>query len=116
MSGGHWNYDGERIRDAMETIAFDTSEQWPTVSQMFATLADVLSKAEHDMDWHLSGDTHIEDHAAFDKKTAGYILTELLKHAPDEWFPHGKWATIQALQERTDGSLAPAKPEPEDGG
>lgn len=35
------------------------------------------------------------------------LLIELAKRAPDtkEFFPHGKWATIQAIQERVSTEL-----------
>lgn len=36
------------------------------------------------------------------------LMIECAKRAPDkeEWFPLGKWATIQALQARVDAELA----------
>ena len=35
------------------------------------------------------------------------FIVEVAKRAPDkeEWFPNGKWATIQAIQERIDKEL-----------
>ena len=35
------------------------------------------------------------------------FIVEVAKRAPDkeEWFPHGKWATIQMLQEKIDKEL-----------
>lgn len=35
------------------------------------------------------------------------FIVEVAKRAPDkaEFFPHGKWATIQAIQERIDKEL-----------
>lgn len=39
------------------------------------------------------------------------FIIELARRAEDkaEWFPHGKWATIQAIQERTYRELAKMK-------
>lgn len=54
------------------------------------------------MDWDLSGDTKIEPDEDFNRKQFGTLLDELLKIAPDEWFPRGKWATIQAVQARAE--------------
>ena len=36
------------------------------------------------------------------------LVIEAAKRAPDkaEWFPRGKWATIQAMQSRTEEELA----------
>lgn len=38
------------------------------------------------------------------------LIIELAKRADDrdEWFPHGKWATIQNVQSATDKQLATA--------
>jgi hypothetical protein len=35
------------------------------------------------------------------------LIIEAAKRAEDrqEWFPHGRWATIQAMQERTEREL-----------
>ena len=36
------------------------------------------------------------------------LIVALAQHAPDrqDWFPRGKWATIQAIQDRIDKQLA----------
>ena len=102
MSGGHWQYAGFRIKDEIGNIAEDESVQsrWPGTAAALANLADVLYEIEHEMDYDLSSDSAINDDAAFDFKATWAILNAVLKAAPDEWFPRGKWATIQAAQSR----------------
>ncbi len=101
MSGGHWNYVGAVIRDSLETIARDDEAgRWPITRALFAALAPVLTDAEHEMDWDLSADSLIPGDATWDRATAGKVLDAVLRPLPDEWFPRGKWATIQALQGR----------------
>jgi hypothetical protein len=70
---------------------------------MFETLAGVLYATEHAMDWDLSADA-TNPHT--DEQMAGMILDAVLKVCPDEWFPRGKWATIQAFQERANREAA----------
>ena len=66
-----------------------------------------MAAVERDMDYDLSGDSHIPDDEAFDRAAFAAVLDALLKAAPDAWFPRGKWATIQAIQARA------AKPQKE---
>ena len=100
MSGGHWNYGGARIRDGLEAVARDdrAKERWPITCGLFGQLADVLYALEHDMDRTMSGDW---SKGPSDEEMAGLVLTAVLRELPDEWFPRGKWATIQALQGRS---------------
>lgn len=108
MSGGHLDYLAFKIRDAMETAARDGEYKKiaPLTMAVFEALAVPLSDAEHDLDWHVSGDIIIKNFSEFDRQTLGKILTELFKVCPDEWFPRGKWATIQAFQERSQPAAA----------
>lgn len=61
-------------------------------------LASMLTSAIGDHDYPLS---------YTDLPTALFII-EIAKRSEDrpEWFPRGKWATIQALQDRTERALA----------
>ena len=103
MSGGHWNYIGDDVREGLRTIADDAeaARRWPMVAGICGLLSDVIHDAEHGMDWDLSGDTIIHDDEKFDRFHTARILEAVLKCAPDGWFPRGKWATIQAVQSRS---------------
>jgi len=97
MSGGHWDYEGFRLQQGLLTVG-QAQELWPLTTQAFVALANPLFDAEHEMDWAMSGDTNpseVDDTAMFKA-----LLEALMKIAPDSWFPRGKWATIQAVQDR----------------
>ena len=100
MSGGQWDYCGSRIQDGLETVSADQEAlaHWPVTTRLLKALAQPLYDVEHDMDWALSGDTLISD--ADDIAMAAKIVDAVLKACPDAWFPRGKWATIQAVQDR----------------
>ena len=59
-------------------------------------LVDMLRPLE--LDGYIHG--FVEVHVAL-------LIVELAKRAEDrpEWFPHGKWATIQAIQAQCDKQL-----------
>ena len=99
MSGGHFNYAGFRIQQGLQTIANDddVKDRWQRISAILFRLGDILYDLEHDLDWDLSGDHLITD-VDFENRKLGLILTEVMKQCPDDWFPRGKWATIQAFQ------------------
>lgn len=80
MSGGHWHYAGEKIHNLLTTIAIDQDvrARWPRLSKLFGRLAPVLAYIEEEMDWDLSGDTKIEDDAAF-ADTRIEILKEAIR-------------------------------------
>lgn len=102
MSGGHWEYRGRNIEYDLGEMANDDDvrRRWPLISAAMGAVAAFVGAAEHEMDWDLSGDTEIKDDATFDRRHFATLLDDLLKAAPDEWFPRGKWATIQAIQGR----------------
>ena len=104
MSGGTFDYAGSICRDHLEEVGThpDVQRRWPLTAQVFKGLADILYDTEYTMDYDLAGDTRIPSDAAFDMATVGAVLTWLMKVAPDEWFPRGKWATIQAIQGRSE--------------
>lgn len=68
MSGGHWNYEDKRIQGALEDVAREreVKKRWPALARELARLAPVLGEITHDLDWCLSGDTDIDDDAAFE--------------------------------------------------
>ena len=102
MSGGHWDYSGIRLQDILEIIATDEEmkTRWPDLAQLFGELGPILYDIEHDIDWDFSGDSSIKDDRKFSDAAIGKIFEAAMKAAPDSWFPRGKWATIQAVQER----------------
>jgi len=104
MSGGYWDYSGFRLQEALETIADDEAvkTRWPELAQLLQDLGPILYEIEHDLDWDLSSDSSIKDDRQFSDAAIGKILEVAMKAAPDSWFPRGKWATIQAVQERKD--------------
>ena len=108
MSGGHWEYVGYRLQDDLATISKDTdvASRWPLIRDAIAAVAEWIQPTEHEMDYDLSSDSQIPDDAAFDRTQFGALLDAMLKVAPDEWFPRGKWATIQAVQGRAKGESA----------
>jgi len=102
MSGGQWNYEDKRMRDVFEEIGDEeVKRRWPKTAEMIKLLGSSLCDVTHEMDWDLSGDTHHDDDKAFDRECQAKLLDAVLKTCPDEWFPRGKWGTIQAIQERT---------------
>ena len=103
MSGGHFDYAGGKILVALESISHDDDvrDGWPRLAKVLCDLAYVLAKIERDIDYDLSGDSQIEDRAAFEIMVMGKILDVVLKSLPDEVFTRGKWATIQAWQMQT---------------
>ena len=103
MSGGHFDYVGYQIEDALRFVAAGSAEDFPAISALLMGFGSALKAIEHDLDWHYSGDTNIADTAAYDHAAIGRLLECVMKAAPDAWFPRGKWATIQAIQERVGG-------------
>ena len=104
MSGGHWDHSGYKLQDILITIAEDEAvkARWPELGKLFDALGNVFYDIEHDLDWDLSSDSSIKDDRQFSDAAIGKILEVAMKAAPDSWFPRGKWATIQAVQERKD--------------
>jgi hypothetical protein len=116
MSGGHWQYSGARLGNALYEISEDPDvcTRWPAVGSLCAALAYALYGAERAMDWDLSGDAHIEDDGAFQDAFVWSVLEAAMKLAPDRLFPRGKWGTIQAVQQRHDEQV-PGGPRGETG-
>lgn len=102
MSGGRWNYQGYLLDEILANVGNDPDviKMCPKLAELLAELGPALAHVEHDLDWHVSGDTEIKDSVLFEKLVIAKILVLTLKSAPDEWFPRGKWATIQAIQRR----------------
>ena len=104
MSGGEWNYVGGRIDNDLQMLSEDPQIQgrWPRLAHLLSHLGSAIRVAEHEMDWDVCSDKAISDDAAFERRVIGEVLEAAMRAAPDEWFPRGKWATIQALQEMRD--------------
>ena len=70
MSGGHWNYSGYRIQEALASIAEDPDviERFPRLADALDKLADTLYRIEHALDWDLSSDESIENDAEYQSK------------------------------------------------
>ena len=70
MSGGHWGYAGARLDYTLTEIAHDPAvgERWPQVAALLTSLGTTLRALEHEMDWDLSADTHIEDDSEWDAR------------------------------------------------
>lgn len=103
MSGGHFDYVQSSLRDALEQIGEDAevSQRWPALAAWCSAMAVPLYELVREIDFDLSSDTNIQNDLEFERRAIGLIVDLALKAAPDEWFPRGKWATIQAVQGRT---------------
>lgn len=68
MSGGHWEYSHERIRDDLTSIGLDPlmQKRFPHLAHYLADFAERVYGVIHDLDWAFSGDTIIEDDAQFE--------------------------------------------------
>jgi len=102
MSGGHFGYVGTKIKDNLLTIAGDVyvDRRFPKLAQLFDDLGAIFEAVEHEIDWDMCGDSMIEDDEAFEREALMKLLEACMKAAPDDLFPRGKWATIQAVQAR----------------
>ena len=83
MSGGHWDYAGQRIEDCCDRVGGDgvAIKRWPQTAAIFRALGNALFKAERGMDWDLSGDSIIENDAEWDNKTSAAILNAAINAA-----------------------------------
>jgi len=96
---------GYRIHDDLFTVSEDgdVAGRWPLICNVMSAFGTWFQAVEHEMDYDISGDTSIGEtfgDETFDRAEFAKLLDALLKIAPDEWFPRGKWATIQAVQQR----------------
>jgi len=82
MSGGRWNYRQHELKELLQDVAFYMrgSEVCPELSKRLDNLAGVLYDIIHDLDWHFSGDTSIEN---FDKFESDAIQ-KLIKAVKNE--------------------------------
>ncbi len=69
MSGGHWNFSEYDIENIFYCIGKDGEiiKRFPELSKVFIQLGDVLRDMKHDLDWDLSGDSHIKDDIEFEQ-------------------------------------------------
>ncbi len=70
MSGGHFNYSGNKIWDMLNEIGTDVAvcKRFPTVARVCRDLGDLLNLTEGVIDWDLSGDSSIDDDRKFDQE------------------------------------------------
>ena len=103
MSGGHWNFSGNRIRMDLSRIAEDsiTQKRWPLIAELMKMFSEQLYEIEHEMDWDVCLDSQIENDQEFDLSSVGALLDSILRVLPDSVFERGKWATIQNWQRLT---------------
>lgn len=100
MSGGRWDYAGYRVRTVLDAVAGDESAQkeWPVLCKLLKDLGPMIQRVERELDWFLTGED--KSPKPPEDLMIALLLSAVLKHAPDGWFPRGKWATIQAIQQR----------------
>jgi len=67
MSGGHWNYQDVNLTELLVEISDDTYiiADFPSLTEKLTALGKVLEEVLHDLDWHVSGDTCIDNKAEF---------------------------------------------------
>lgn len=70
MSGGHWDYEQNRIRNVLEIVGNDGKiiQKAPKIAQVYRSLATILENNMHAMDYDLCSDSEIEDWKSFEKK------------------------------------------------
>lgn len=70
MSGGHWDYEGFRMRSHLENMGVDkeVKERFPKLAKALRNLSKVLGDIDHDLDWDLSFDQTIKDDKKFEEK------------------------------------------------
>lgn len=80
MSGGQWEYVGQRIMYDLALIAetSDVVERWPEVARAIEGLGDAIYEIEHDADWDLSADRPIEDDGEWQAEAVGRLLAAVL--------------------------------------
>jgi hypothetical protein len=108
MSGGHFEYAGRTARGLLEAVFEDpdVARRFPAIRELLYAVANWVYTVEHGIDWDFSGDTLIEDDAAWERDRLCELLRHAMHAAPDDLFPRGKWATIQAIEGRIGGPIA----------
>ena len=102
MSGGHWDYAGGKVQMLLDDIGDDEEVQrrFPNIAKLLIGLGSALYAVEHELDWDLSMDNAIKDDDEWERRHIHELLNVVMREVPDEWFPRGKWATIQAVEGR----------------
>src|SRR3990172_10280644 len=67
MSGGHWDYQGFKVKDILERIGADpeVTRRFPKLASLLPELGEILCDMEYDLDWDLSNDRAIDSDPAF---------------------------------------------------
>ncbi len=84
MSGGQWDYQQYRQDDFFEDLSNDgrLMREFPRVHQALCDLKEFFSNKFHKLDYHLSGDTIIEDKEQFEidfMENLGHIIEKEYK-------------------------------------
>lgn len=81
MSGGHWDYEGFRMRNHLENIGADreVKKRFPKLAKVLRELAIVLGNIDHDLDWDLSFDQTIKDDKKFEEKVIQKLQKIVIK-------------------------------------
>jgi hypothetical protein len=76
VSGGAWDHEDWRAAYGLEVISESprTRERWPVTSGRLGRLAEVLRRELRAMDYALSGDSSIDDDAAFEAEFKRKVL------------------------------------------
>lgn len=103
MSGGHFGDVQSQVRGALEQVSCDNGviRRFPALAEALGGLSMQLYEICREIDFDFSDDSRIEDDQVFELRAIGALLHAVLRVAPDNWFSRGKWATIQAFQERS---------------
>lgn len=85
MSGGHWNYVGQRIRTELQEVARDSDVlgRWPILARVLEHFSEQLYRLEREMDLDLSGDKTITHDRLFECEAVGALLDTILKALPE---------------------------------
>lgn len=81
MSGGHWDYEGFRMRNHLENISADreVKKRFPKLAKVLRGLAIVLGGIDHDLDWDLSFDQTIKDDKKFEERMIQKLQKVVIK-------------------------------------
>ena len=79
MSGGHWNYQQCHMCDQMLDIGSDGQLilAMPTLAAVIRELSEELRERLDELDYHFSGDTEIEDLAAWEAEATESMFDAL---------------------------------------
>lgn len=79
MSGGHFDYVYHKVRAGLEDVTQDeeVKRRWPHVTAALNRLSESLSETLREIEWDLSGDSHIEHDSVFEQEFFRKMYTAL---------------------------------------